>query len=139
MRYTHFLAVVALFASVASASEEEFLAWSEVTITAVQHEQTGRVTFTAEVRDDAWRKVEADAFGKKYTLSKEQCAKLSGFPLSSIRTTHEAGYKGIGGHTVYFKFSKSIIRDGKPVESKIIVSISREKGIDVLQPAEHAE
>jgi hypothetical protein len=139
MRRFRTLAIILLVTSAACGSEEEFLAWSQVSITAVTREDTGRVTFTAELRDDAWRKVEAEAFGKKHSLSEAQCAKLAGFPLSSIRTTHEAGYPKLGGHTVYFKFKKQFYRDTALVETEVIISISREKGLDVSEPRERVQ
>jgi hypothetical protein len=136
MRPFSILAIILLVTTAGRASEEEFLVWSEVSITSVTREDTGRVTFTAQVRDDAWRKVEAEAFGKKHALSDVQCAKLAGFPLSSIRTTHEAGYPKLGGHMVHFRFKKLFSRDGAMVEAEVIISISREKGLDVSEPRE---
>src|SRR4051794_25973219 len=68
MRHLAFLLALLVIGSAVHASEEEFLGWSEVRIVGIEREDVGRVTFTAEVRDDAWRKVEAEAFGKKYSL-----------------------------------------------------------------------
>ena len=136
MRCLLSLLAVLLVGSSARASEEEFLVWSEVRIVSVDRKDTGRVTFTAEVRDDAWRKVEATAFGKAHSLSEEQCARLGGFPLGRIRTTHEAGYEELGGHTVHFKFKRSFYRESSLVEAEVIISISRGKGLKVSEPRE---
>lgn len=122
--------------SAAHASEEEFLGWSEVRIVGVERNDVGRVSFAAEVRDDAWRKVEAEAFGKKFSLDAQQCERLRGFPLSSIKTTHEAGYEQLGGHTVHFKFSRILYRDADLVEADVVISISRGKGLVVSEPRE---
>src|SRR5688572_29140877 len=126
MRHLAFLlAFVVVAGPAAYASEEEFLGWAEVRIIGAEREDVGRVTFTAEVRDDAWRKVEAEAFGKKFSLDPKQCERLRGFPLSSIKTTHEAGYEQLGGHTVHFKFRKTFYRDANLVEADVVISISR--------------
>ena len=134
MRCSLSLLALLLVGSSARASEEEFLVWSEVRIVSVDRKDTGRVTFTAEVRDDAWRKVEATAFDKTYSLTEGQCARLAGFPLSSIRTTHEAGYEQLGGHTVHFKFKRSFYRESSLVESELVISISRGRGLKMSEP-----
>ena len=136
MRHLAFLFAFLVAGSAAHASEEEFLGWSEVRIVGIERKDVGRVTFTAEVREDAWRKVEAEAFGKKFSLGAQQCERLRGFPLSSIKTTHEAGYEQLGGHTVHFKFRRTFYRDANRVEADVVISISRGKGLVVSEPRE---
>lgn len=133
MRSVTILLAVFHLVSAALASEEEFLEWSEVRIIGIEREDTGRVTFSAQVQNDAWRKVEAAAFGKKYALDEQQCLRLTGFPLSSIKTTHEAGYEQLGGHTVHFRFRKFLYREATVVESEVVVSISRVNGLHVSE------
>ena len=136
MRHLAFLLVFLIAGSAAHASEEEFLGWSEGRIVGIECDDVGRVTFSTEVRDDAWRNVEAEAFGKKFSLDAQQCERLRGFPLSSIRTTHEAGYEQLGGHTVYFSFRRTFYRDADMVEADVVISISRGKGLVVSEPRE---
>ena len=121
------------------ASEEDFLPWSEVRIVAAQRKQTGKVVFAAKTAGEKFQEVQLEAFGKQFTLAKDDLQKLNGFPLSSLVTTHEAGYEMLGGHTVHFKFKK--VYYDKPgdksatlIEEKITVSVSRGKGLKISAP-----
>jgi hypothetical protein len=115
-------------------SEEEFLPWEQVRIVSPEREDTGRVSFTAEVREGEWRSVEIDAFGRQFKLNDEQLHQLAGFPLSSLRTTHEGGYPLLGGHTVHFKFDKTHYRDERLTRSGVVISVNRGRGLEVSEP-----
>ena len=69
------------------------------------------------------------AFGKKHVLSKEELNKLKDFPLSSLRTTHEAGYNILGGYTVAASFHKVYYNDAKELyRDEIAISVMK-KGL----------
>jgi hypothetical protein len=123
------------------ASEEEFLPWSEVRIVGAERKQTGKVVFSAKMAADKFQEVSLEAFGKQSALAKEDLQKLNGFPLSSLVTTHEAGYEVLGGHTVHFKLKK--VYYDKPgeimaalIEESITVSVSRGKGLKARAPTQ---
>jgi hypothetical protein len=54
------------------ASEEEFLSWSEVRIVGPERKDTGKVIFIAKTAGEKYGEVSIEAFGKTYTLDKEQ-------------------------------------------------------------------
>ena len=126
--------LVAACAGSVAASEEESLPWSELRIVGPEREDTGRVVFVAEARDGGWRVARIEAFGRRFSLDREQQARLAGFPLSSVETTHEVGYELLGGHTVYFKFDKLEWRDDRLIRSEVVISISRGRGLRVDGP-----
>src|SRR5262245_8356772 len=75
------------------ASEEEFLTWSEVRIVGAERKDTGKVVFSAKTAGKNYEAVTIEAFGKQFTVAKEDLQKLNGFPLNSLAITHEAGYE----------------------------------------------
>jgi hypothetical protein len=134
------LLAAALICPASYASEEEFLTWNEVRIVSPQRDDTGQVVFAAKVEGETYREINIEAFGKKYAVGKEDLAKLAAFPLSSLVTTHEAGFARTGGHMVHFKLKKSLNDpDGKLVEQKAAVTISQGQGLSVAAPHRQAE
>src|SRR5262245_27199492 len=133
------LAVVLTLPASLSASEEEFLPWSEIRITCADREETGRVVFAAKMSGDKFKEITIEAFGKEHKIAQELRDKLSGFPLSSLATTHEAGFERLRGHMVHFKFKKiDFDKDRNPVEVQIVLSISKGKGATISAPREKA-
>jgi len=116
------------------ASEEEFLKWAEVRIVSPQRPDTGRVVFAAKTDGDQYQQIAIEAFGRKHSVGGEVLAKLKGFPLNSLVTTHEAGYAELGGHTVHFKFKRSYYKEGKLVQESVVLSVSKGKGLVVSGP-----
>ena len=104
--------------ALARASEEDFLPWKSVQLECFETRQTGKVRVTAKPDSFA-----IEAFGRSHVVSKADLAKLKGFPLESLRVTHEAGYAQTGGHTVH----ASLRRAGETVT----VSVSKSKGLAV--------
>ena len=127
--------------SVLGASEEESLFSTEVKIV-FNADQTVPVVFTAKVSPGKHmetlgdcQEVTIEAFGKRHVLDKFQCAKLNGFPLSSLRVTHEAGYERIGGHTIHFRMKNAN-------DDTVIVSVSKGQGLrepEILPKAKPAD
>lgn len=123
-----------------SASEEEFLEVADVRIVAAERADTGKVVLAAKLAGGSVKEMTVEAFGKKYVLEQGQLDKLAGFPLTSLVMTHEAGYERLGGHTVYFKLKRSFPdANGRVVERKVVVSVSKGKGLAVAMPAPPAE
>ena len=118
----------------AGASEEEFLQWTELRLVSPERDDTGQVVFAARVEGDRWHAVDIEAFGRRYRLDDEQLDRLEGFPLRSIRTTHEGGWVGHGGHTVHFRFHHTGYREDRLTRSEIRISVSREEGLHVGEP-----
>lgn len=88
------------------ASQEKYLGWQNVKITAKKDANLGEVTIEVETEGAHYRSVTITVFGKVHKLNKEDLDKLHGLPLESLRTTHEAGYESLGGRTLYLVFTK---------------------------------
>jgi hypothetical protein len=131
------IAAVALcFGASALASEEDYLGWSEVRFVAKETPDTGRVALTAKVAELKLQSVTIEAFGKSLELSPKQIEKLAGLRADglSIRATHEAGYEALGGHTVYFKLRQVRGEGERLTETRVVISISNGKGLEVGEP-----
>lgn len=128
------LAAVLACASSVLASEEEFLPWKQVKIVCADRPETGTVVFEAQTDGDAYKAVSISVFGKPFKVEGPQLAKLKGFPLSSLSITHEAGYKELGGHTVHFKMKQVRYQSNKLLEDRILISISKGKGLEIHGP-----
>ena len=70
-------------------------------------------------------------------MEQKHLDRLAGFPLSGLATTHEAGYESTGGHTVHFRFKvRRHDAEGRLVERKVTLSVSRGKGVVTSEPSE---
>ena len=64
-------------------------------------------------------------------MSATDLAKLEGFPLSSLRTSHEAGYESLGGYTVHFRFDRTFYNPEKKLVTEIIYVSVTKNGVTV--------
>jgi hypothetical protein len=78
----------------------------------------------------AWQEV------KSHAVPKEMLEKLAEYPLSSLATTHEAGYERLGGHTVHFKLKRVDFTTRVPRESTVTLSVSKGRGITLSGPSQ---
>jgi hypothetical protein len=117
-------------------SEEKHLVWSEIQITCPERKDTGKVVFKAKLKGESFTAVTIEALGKSHSVPKDLLARLDSFPLSSLTTTHEAGYERLGGHTVHFKLKRIETASGRPIESKVTLSVSKGLGISLTGPVE---
>lgn len=118
------------------ASEEEHLVWQEVKITSPERKDTGKVVFSAKTDGKAYLSIDIEAFGKSHAVPKEMLEKLADFPLSSLTTTHEAGYERLGGHMVHFKLKRVDFTTRVPRESTITLSITKGRGVTLSGPSQ---
>jgi hypothetical protein len=126
--------VLLLGTAVVCASEEECLPWQEVRIVCAERAETGKVELMAIASTNGYRQVEIVAFGKKHTVPATDLAKLRGFPLAGLQTTHEAGYEELGGHTVHLRLKRENCVPGGWVEETVVISVSRGKGLAISEP-----
>jgi hypothetical protein len=93
--------------------------------------------FSAKVRGDKFQEITIQAFDQEHRIEGDLLAKLSGFPLASLQTTHEAGFERLGGHMVHFKLKKvALDKDKGLVETRIVLSVSKGKGPVVSEARE---
>lgn len=116
-------------------SEEEFLMWNEVRIVSPEREDTGKVVFAAKSDNGRYDAITIEAFGKTHVVGPDDLKKLSHFPLGSLRTTHEAGYERLGGHTIHFKLTYLKYDEQKRLfEHRVTLSVSKGRGIAITGP-----
>jgi hypothetical protein len=135
IKTTAYLLIVFLISTcVVSASEEEMLNWHSVVIQCGTTPEAGTVACEIRTEDTKWQKFTIQAFGKTHALPASDLKKLSGFPLSSLRTSHEAGYEILGGYTVHFRFARTFYNpEKKLVTETIYVSVTK-NGVTVEDP-----
>jgi hypothetical protein len=133
MRRTIFALPILLLASTVGvpASEEDFLAWTSAVIQCGRTPEAGDISCEIKTGDKGWQKFAIQAFGKTNTLSTTDLARLDGFPLSSLRTTHEAGYEELGGYTVHFRFERTFYSANKKLVTEIIYVSVCKKGVTI--------
>ena len=78
--------------------------------------------------DSGIEQLSVRAFGKTYTLSKDQLQELQGLMVNGIQLSSEGGYAGLGGQTLYIALSFGFTSG---IESKKFVVVSEENGISV--------
>ena len=116
-------------------SEEESLVWNDVRIVSPEREDTGKVVFAAKSANGRFETITIEAFGKTHVVDRDDLNKLSDFPLGSLRTTHEAGYERLGGHTIHFKMSYVKYDEQKRLfEHRVTLSVSKGRGIAITGP-----
>ncbi|MHA6203493.1 hypothetical protein ACXU4B_03600 [Dyella soli] len=68
--------------------------------------ESGPVTITGKQGDKGILALSIRAFGKRFELDAAQLAKVQGLPINGFQLSYEAGYKELGGRTLYIVFSK---------------------------------
>lgn len=114
-----------------SASEAEFLGWTSAAIQCGRTAEAGDIACEIKIGEKGWEKFSIQAFGKTHLLTEADLAKLNGFPLSSLHTTHEAGYERLGGYTVSFRFDRTFYNSEKKVVTEIIYVSVTNRGLTV--------
>jgi len=121
-------------ASAAIASEEEFLGWTSAVIECASTREAGGVSCEIKAGENGWETFVIQAFGNTYRLAPADLRKLDGFPLSSLRTSHEAGYEELGGYTVHFRFDRKFYNSDNRLVTEIIYVSVNANGVTVSAP-----
>ena len=124
--------ILAFLLAVAHASEEEFIGWRTIKLDCGVVEKAGKISLTASADNTGIESFEIAAFGQTHRLSEADLKRLRGFPLNSLKVTHEAGYPQLGGHTVHFRFRKVYYdADKKLRQEDAIVSVDERHAVRV--------
>ncbi len=121
-------------------SEEQFAVWSRVRIECEPCGKAGKVSVEATVGSGTYRSMRITAFGRQHAVDAQTVKQLAGFPLSSIRVTHEVGYPIVGGYSVHLRLKRIFYSEKKELiqetaliticegnPGKVTVSKSREE------------
>lgn len=90
----------------AHASKEAVLALDKFQVSSPGIGQSGPVVVSGEQEANRVVSLAVQAFGRTVNLSPEQLAKLRGGFINGIQISYEAGYRQLGGRTVYVILSK---------------------------------
>ena len=88
------------------ASQEGVLAIGELRITSPGIGESGPIEVTATRGPNGFSALAIRAFGRTSTLTEAQLAALHGQFVNGVQLSYEAGYKELGGRTVYIVLSK---------------------------------
>jgi len=129
-----FVVALLLFAGVDSvlASKEGILAFSRFHLESDGIGSSGKIIIDGQQNQSSQIvELKISAFGRSYIVPKEQLAGLAELPSNGIRISYEAGYKQLGGRTLYIQlqmgftsFTKkqaviTVTEDGKIQVSKV--------------------
>ena len=128
------LALTALATLPGIASEGDSLEWTSVIVQCGHTPEAGDISCEARTGEMGWAACTVRAFGKEYVLPEAALAKLKGFPLSSLETTHEVGYEELGGYTVHFRFARTVHNPENKVVTEIIYVSVNKNGISDSEP-----
>jgi hypothetical protein len=134
MKQTVMLVVLLISTVFSMASEEQNLGWTSVVVRCGRTQEAGEVSCEMEVAGDGWKRFVIQAFGAKHTLTASDLEKLKEFPLSSLRTSHEAGYERLGGHRVHFRFNRTFYNSEKKLVTETISVSATKNGVTVNAP-----
>jgi hypothetical protein len=96
---------LALLSAVAVASEEGVLQLGEFQIQSRGVEQSGPVVITGKQSETEIVALSVQVFGRTINLTKSQLLQLKGQYVNGLQLTYEAGYREVGGRTVYLILS----------------------------------
>jgi len=124
--------VVILFCQPIFASQEGILSISSFRLESKGIGSSGNVVVTGK-KDDSGVLVElkVKAFSKEINVPKKTLAKISTKYQNGIQISYEAGYKKLGGRTVYILFQKGYTSS---VKEKAVLAVKEDGSSKILTP-----
>lgn len=123
-----FLLFVSLFTVTAHASREGLLQLSLFSIESTGIGNSGPVEVSGSQDDKGITTIRIKAFHKEFTPTKTQMSSLRNFTSNGIQLSYEAGYKAVGGRTIYLLFSKGFTLG--QIQSRL-VTVNEAGGISI--------
>lgn len=128
-----FAIAAALFVPTSSmASQEGILAIGELHITSPGIGESGPVEVTATRGPNGFSSLAIQAFGRTTKLTGVQLAALHGQFVNGVQLSYEAGYKELGGRTVYIVLSKGFTSG---VQETQRISVTEHSTVEVEPPS----
>jgi hypothetical protein len=121
-----FLAV--LLVPSAHASMEGILLLNDFHISSNGLGESGPVVIAGKQNDSGIQSLDVRVFGKHFQLNKTQLLAISALSINGIQLSYEAGYKELGGRTLYIVLSKGFTTDSV---GKRFVVITESGEVDV--------
>ncbi|MBL4781298.1 MAG: hypothetical protein JKX92_03560 [Porticoccaceae bacterium] len=126
------LTVLALsLAFFANASQEGVLSFSEFSIKSRGIGKSGTVEIIGTKNEKGtFSSITVSAFGKMYSFPEDILSQISAINQNGIQLTYEAGYRSLGGKTIYIQFQKGFTSG---VQSVFLVSLNEQGKFEVLK------
>ena len=106
-------------------SKEGIMAWSDFSISSRGIGESGPVSVSGTQTPEGIASLRVRAFGREVAAEPSQIMELRGFLANGMLLSYEAGYKELGGRTVYLIFFKGFTSG---VQSAMRVEIN-ERGV----------
>jgi len=115
----------------ANASQEGVLSFSEFTIKSTGIGKSGAVEIVGTKNEDGvFSSIRVSAFGKMFSFPEKILIQIPAVNQNGIQLTYEAGYRTLGGKTIYIQFQKGFTSG---VQSTFIVSVNEQGKFKVLK------
>jgi len=111
------------FTMLATASQEGVLVLGSFHIESPGTGASGPVAISGTQGSRGLRSLTVEAFGKKYELNAIQLKELSGILVNNVQISYEAGYKELGGRTIYIQFAQGFT-SGVVTRKLVVVTAS---------------
>ncbi len=131
--FATFAIAAALFVPTPSrASQEGILPIGALHVTSPGIGESGPVEVTATRGSDGFSSLAIQAFGRTIKLTAVQLAALHGQFVNGVQLSYEAGYKELGGRTVYIVLSKGFTSGTQETQR---ISVNEQGTVAVEPPA----
>lgn len=113
-----------------SASQEGILAIGELRVASPGIGESGPIVVTATRGPKGIAALSIQGFGRTTSLTETQLAKIQGQFVNGVQLSYEAGYKELGGRTVYIVLTKGFTSGTQETQQ---ISIN-EQGLVTVEP-----
>ena len=125
------LIVASLYIQVAIASKEGVLPFSEFHIKSEGIGESGAIVVTGKKdKEDNFISLSVEAFGKIISIPPEILLEIPSKNQNGIQLSYEAGYRSLGGKTVYLQFQVGFTSG---LQKVFIISASENGNVKILE------
>lgn len=90
---------------VAYGSEEDVLVFGTFRVESPGSGGVGPVIVSGVRASEGFKRLKVEAFGRSFDLTPDQLNSLRGVEVNGLHLSHEAGYRALGGRTIYLQLS----------------------------------
>ena len=122
------LLALALPSAALYGSKEGILSLSEFSVQSEGIGSSGPIKVTGKQNYYGLQGLQVNAFGKVFTATTEQLALIGKLPFNGVQLSFEAGYKEVGGKTLYITFTFGFTSGVKKVQT---IEVQELKGFNI--------
>ncbi|MBT9613155.1 MAG: hypothetical protein IV108_07815 [Burkholderiales bacterium] len=124
--------IVLLTSLHAAASQEGAMVWSEFAISSPGIGSSGPIKISGTQNHDGISTLKVSAFGREHVATASQLQGLRKFSANGMLISYEAGYRELGGRTLYLTFVQGFLSG---VQDKKVVTFNEAGEIKVRKEA----